>query len=120
MELRMGVYRHYKGHLYQVIGLGHDANADTLGDEIVYDESAEALNVALGIRPLGERVVVLYFALQLDAAHEGPRLAVRTLKDFEARLHVTNASLCECKDLDPDTMPRFEYLGPYFTKEMLD
>jgi hypothetical protein len=70
--LPAGVYRHYKGRLYLVLGLAHDANADELYVD-PYDDAPE---------PLGERRVVVYIGLQLDAAHEGPRLAVRTLEDF--------------------------------------
>jgi hypothetical protein len=101
-DLAMGIYRHYKGPLYQVLGLAHDANEDG-------------------------RTCVVYIGLQLDAAHLGPRLAVRTVSDFAAYL-------------DPDTgesrpgplsgleqramwregwRPRFQYLGAELTAEML-
>lgn len=110
-ELRMGIYRHYKGPLYQVIGLAHDANADTLtvaNDAHHWDEDNYRSI------PLGERTVVVYFPLQLDGAHLGPRMAVRTLEDFTAVL-----------DTDPrensglTSEPRFEYLGPELTAGML-
>lgn len=57
--LEAGIYQHYKGSLYQVLGYAHDANDST-------------------------RIVVVYFGLQLDDAHRGPRLAVRTWQDFHA------------------------------------
>lgn len=79
-DLRMGIYRHYKGALYQVLGLAHDANDET-------------------------RKCVVYIGLQLDPSHLGPRLAVRTLSDFEALL--------------PGMKPRFAYLGPELTVDML-
>lgn len=53
-ELRAGVWRHWKGHDYLVLGLGHDADAPG-------------------------RTVVVYVPLY-DVP--GPRLAVRTLEDF--------------------------------------
>lgn len=51
-HLPAGTYQHYKGDLYQVLGLGHDANADP------------------------ERVVVVYVA---PPGKPGPALAVRNL-----------------------------------------
>lgn len=80
-ELQMGVYRHYKGPLYQVLGLAHDANDPN-------------------------RTCVVYFGLQLDGAHLGPRLAVRSLEDFTGWV-------------DWDSARRFRYLGPELTSEML-
>lgn len=59
--VHMGIYRHYKGPLYQVFGLTHDANEEG-------------------------RICVLYIGLQLDGAHLGPRCAVRTLEDFNGWL----------------------------------
>jgi hypothetical protein len=120
-HLKPGIYRHYKGPLYQFIALGHDANHD-------------------------DRTVVVYMPLQLDGAHLGPRMAVRTIEDFTAQMHVSQAGdnwpVCpgvrECKiarlgarseviggrelDLahyDQTHKPRFEYLGPVLTSEML-
>jgi hypothetical protein len=60
--LPSGIWRHYKGPLYLVLGYGHDAN----------DE---------------QRPVVVYVGLQLDQARPGPRLAVRTATDFHAVVH---------------------------------
>ncbi len=76
----MGIHRHYKGPLYLVIGLAHDAN----------DES---------------RTCVVYLPLQLKAGQVGPRMAVRTIEDFTALVA---------------GRPRFAYLGPELTSEMLD
>jgi len=100
-DIQMGIYRHYKGPLYQVIGLAHDANAMDLF-------VSEASKFGCGQHCyLGERTVVVYMPLQLDGAHPGPRMAVRTLEDFVARV-------------GPRKMTkRFEYLGPVLIAEML-
>jgi hypothetical protein len=57
-ELPAGVYRHYKGHYYLVLGYGHDGN-------------------------YAGRTVVVYVGLQLEGAlPDAPRLNVRTVADF--------------------------------------
>jgi hypothetical protein len=86
-NIRMGIWRHYKGPLYQVLGLTHDANHDG-------------------------RVCVLYIGLQLDAAHLGPRLAVRDLDDFVAYIDSVRVT-------GPHRTRRFIYLGPELTQDML-
>lgn len=114
-EVRMGIYRHYKGHLYQVLGLAHDANH-------------------------GDRTVVVYMPLELEGAHLGPRMAVRTIEDFGAKVHVSEARddwpACpgaeKCPSIrrhdigtldfdlyDRTHQPRFTYLGQVLTAEML-
>lgn len=60
-DLPAGVYQHYKGPSYLVLGYGHDSNEDG-------------------------RDVVVYVGLQLDDAKPGPRLAVRTAADFLAQV----------------------------------
>lgn len=52
-DLPAGYYRHYKGEVYQVLGLAHDSNAEH-----------------------GERLVVVYVA---PPGKPGPALAVRNL-----------------------------------------
>jgi hypothetical protein len=111
-RLRLGIYRHYKGPLYQVLGLAHDANADKL----------------LEVRPDGNhsfvrdyedpayRYVVVYMPLQLDGAHLGPRMAVRTLEDFFA--FVNPRTGMPFNGSGP-AVSRFRYLGPELTSEML-
>jgi hypothetical protein len=103
-EVRSGIYRHHKGPLYQVLGLAHDANADEL---YFAGRNQDPRNEAYGpaYAPYGERAVVVYFALELNPEHLGPRLAVRTVEDFTA---------------DVDGRPRFEYLGHELTREMTD
>lgn len=97
-KLRLGIYRHYKGPLYQVLGLAHDANYEG-------------------------RVAVVYIGLQLDAAHLGPRLAVRNLDrqdswtDF---LHPDTWGKCNATPRCEDAVPRFEYLGQVLETWMLD
>jgi hypothetical protein len=77
-ELPAGVYRHYKGHYYLVIGYGHDSNYD-------------------------DRHVVVYIGLELDDAKQGPRLNVRTVQDFFARVTPIGQT---------NEVPRFQYIGP--------
>jgi hypothetical protein len=93
-----GVYQHYKGPLYLVLGYGHDSNHEG-------------------------RDVVVYVGLQLDAAKPGPRLAVRTADDFHAVVHQTG-DRCETPDAclanvgmkgyRSTHIPRFRYLGPSY------
>lgn len=100
-DLCAGVYRHYKGPLYLVLGYAHDAND-------------------------ADRVVVVYVGLQLDEAHEGARLAVRTDTDFRAlvcgfagcpawgrmgRIGGT-ASRPYCRECGHAAVRRFTYVGP--------
>jgi hypothetical protein len=114
LHLKMGIWRHYKGELYQVIGLAHDANHD-------------------------DRTVVVYMPLQLNAAHLGPRMAVRTIEDFAAIVHVNrirdNWSTCSGPSTCPEThfnsgvmdqghyleihRKRFDFLGPVLTSAMM-
>ena len=105
IQIQMGIYRHYKGQLYQVLGIAHDANADALCGGNVgtsWDHGQ--------FKPLGQRTVVVYMPLQLDGAHLGPRMAVRTIEDF-----LDDVDLHDGKS----TVPRFTYLGPELTQEMI-
>lgn len=69
-QVKMGIHRHYKGPLYQVLGTAHDANDP-------------------------DRTAVVYFGLELNGAHLGPRLAVRTVEDFNGYVHPDDGSACE-------------------------
>lgn len=99
--LKLGIYRHYKpaGALYQVLGLAHDAN-------------------------VGDRTCVVYFPLELNKEHLGPRLAVRTLENFLGRVHEDGSGCawefrrtsCYCAGV---SQHRFTYLGPELTEYML-
>jgi hypothetical protein len=87
-DLRAGVYRHYKGPLYLVLGYGHDANNDS-------------------------RQVVVYVGLQLDGAKPGPRLAVRDVDDFFAIVNPLNGVAQKSCVFPSPTFPRrFTYVGP--------
>jgi hypothetical protein len=116
-EIEMGIYRHYKGPLYLVMGLAHDANAGELW-KIKFENE-----VPLRTEILHERTVVVYMPLQLDGAHLGPRMAVRTLEDFTQRVCRVATHRFYGKPVGPAVDdcggPRFEYLGPELTAEMI-
>lgn len=63
-HLPAGVYRHYKGHHYLVLGFGHDSNVDG-------------------------RNVVVYVGLELEGASRAPRMNVRTVEDFFASVELS-------------------------------
>jgi hypothetical protein len=115
-DVKAGVYRHYKGPLYLLLGIAHDANADTLAT--VYSPSGDGRD--LTYHYLTERIVVVYIGLQLDDAHTGPRLAVRTYDDFFALVtsegdrcpHALDRSSTWCSTCDRRLHPRFTYIGP--------
>lgn len=87
-DLSAGIYQHYKGHHYLVLGYGRDAND-------------------------AEREVVVYVGLELDGAKPGPRLSVRTVDDFLADVDpVTGVATAEWSD---GLVPRFRYVGPAWT-----
>lgn len=90
-DIKCGIYRHYKGFLYQVLGIAHDANATP------------------------NRTVVVYIGLELVAAHLGPRMAVRTLEDFTAMVWGTGSTQRVSR-----RVPRFTYLGSELTQEMIE
>lgn len=92
-EVRAGIYRHWKGPLYQVLGTAHDADDP-------------------------ERTCVVYVGLQLDAAHEGPRLAVRTASEFTGLVH-SDGSTCPDVTHCEDFLQRFQLLGHELRSWML-
>jgi hypothetical protein len=97
-DLRSGVWRHYKGPLYLVLGYGHDANDP-------------------------ERDTVVYIGLELDDAHPGGRIATRNavtgpdaFHDLVCSSHgvdwfthdgAAQDSTCRCEH-------RFEYVSPQY------
>lgn len=84
-EFKAGVYRHFKGPMYLMLGLAKDANDDT-------------------------RKVVVYIGLELDEHKTGPRMSVRTYEDFYCYVLPTTK---ETVDKDhPGAVPRFAYVGP--------
>lgn len=120
----MGVYRHYKGQLYLVLGLAADSNADEFASFGWIDESEQPI-------PLFSegRVVVVYIGLQLDGAEPGPRMHVRTLEDFTAWVLLRAdwpPTVCHPADAFEETVardegwqPRFRYLDPVLTEQAL-
>jgi len=83
-KFKAGIYRHYKGPLYLVLGLARDANEES-------------------------RTAIIYIGLQLDEAKKGPRLAVRTYSDFYAWVDPANGKAIGEKE--SNAVPRFEYIG---------
>jgi len=86
--LLAGVYRHYKGGLYQVVGYGHDANYPG-------------------------RDVVLYIPLYTDPEKPGPRWCVRDVEvsDESHPTHQPGPFFDEI--YSPGlVVPRFEYVSP--------
>lgn len=81
-ELKAGIYQHYKGPLYLVLGLAHDSNADTVGDRSEVTSGGGAAALSSRVVPFEERIVVVYVALNIDKS--GPPMAVRTLDNFLA------------------------------------
>ncbi|HUD06395.1 MAG TPA: DUF1653 domain-containing protein [Candidatus Saccharimonadales bacterium] len=83
-EFKAGVYRHYKGPHYLVLGIAHDSNYE-------------------------DRIVVVYIGLELDLAKEGPRLATRTYEDFYAWVDPSNGEAISKNE--PGAKKRFEFIG---------
>lgn len=114
-RLKPGIYVHYKGPLYLVLGLAHDANAE----DLFYEYFANGPQYT----SLGERRCVVYVGLQLNEAHTGPRLAVRTLEDFFAEVCIQPEHTHYGQPVQGDDpcrkVHRFVYLGPELTSEMM-
>jgi len=81
--MQAGIYKHYKGGLYQVLGVGQHTETN--------------------------EIVVIYIPLQHDPSHTGPRLRVRPASGPNGFCtDVTTdsgTSLCKC------TQARFQYIG---------
>jgi hypothetical protein len=89
-DLPAGVYLHYKGHYYLVLGYGHDANRDG-------------------------RQVVVYIGLELAGAKPGGRIAVRDVDDFLAVVDPATGEALDRQDPSQGSPRRFTYVGPGFT-----
>lgn len=125
-DLLAGVYRHYKGPLYLVLGLAHDANADVLfhADEVEFAKRDWQSGTMHQEAPLGERTVVVYVGLQLDDAKPGARLAVRSYDDFftfvcwnrECASYGEEGTQAQyCSACTRFKYERFRYVGPMWT-----
>lgn len=133
--LKAGVYRSWKKRLYLVLGYSQDANADSLCDyretmDRVYRHNRGDEDGPNKPTPLGERLCVVYIALQPDASHEGPLFSHRDVDDFLAFIDPTDGSVVPRATVDAcrgdvqqimahGYLPRFEYVGPQFTSQML-
>src|SRR5580765_8236505 len=131
-QIESGIWRHWKGNLYQMLGIARDANA---GELTIANSQEHWDEDNFRSIPLGERTVVVYIGLQLDGATPGPRMNVRTLEDFIAWVPTSDTEgqarmIAARSPGDPlgyyvrhtDTgyeIPRFEYLGPELTEHML-
>jgi len=124
-DLRAGVYRHWKGHLYQALASvtlsewAPSGGMTPLFSALDASEGADNRRLAVGLRgdavfahpvdmesPMGAsglpvRAAVLYIGLALDGATPGPRLRVRDLYDFTVPVRWPDNSY----------RPRFEFLG---------
>jgi len=138
--LPSGVYQHWKGPLYLVLGYASDSNADTIGDHTKQAIIGQELEDR--VEPFGERIVVMYISIsgtmRDDGLPVGLHTHVRTASDFHAEVHLGNTgdfaylkdgTVCEdgCKYLRLNqhgtnnhlTVPRFKFLGPRLTMEMM-
>lgn len=91
--LLTGIYRHYKGPLYLVLGYAHDANMTVCVRDTDGNGDCPACTADPESPCRQPRTVVVYVGLELDEAHHGARLAVRTASDFAALLH-PDATIC--------------------------
>jgi hypothetical protein len=86
-ELHAGVYRHYKNHLYLVLGYARDSNHE-------------------------DRTVVVYIGLDLDGARSPQRMHVRTVEDFFAVVDpATGDPVTEWDGTEPCPVSRFTFVG---------
>src|SRR4051812_11969694 len=99
IDIRAGVYRHYKGPLYQVVGYSHNASE-------------------------GNRIEVLYIGLELDPSKPGPRWATREWREFFQTVcpfhgginayHPEHERMIGC---NPESwVDRFTYMGAVYYK----
>lgn len=100
-DLKAGIYQHYKGPCYQVLGYGHDSNIEG-------------------------RLIVIYIGLELDERKPGPRWAVRNATEghdaFFDLMHQIDGTWEVCTSdkhhIDVcrlhDHKQRFTYLGPSY------
>lgn len=85
-QVLSGIYQHYKGKHYQVLGPAADSNEDG-------------------------RVVIVYIGLELDGARPGPRMHVRTAQDFYAIVDKTTGEIMDYPYPTSACPRRFTYVG---------
>lgn len=103
--LATGVYRHYKGQHYLVLGIASDSNADELYIPRDPDDGE------MGMHPIYDRLVVVYVGLETQGAKDGPRMHVRTFEDFIALLHLDDHSVCPYAEHCSHREARFRFVG---------
>lgn len=105
VDVRAGVWKHYKGPLYQVLGYSHNASNDN-------------------------KPQILYIGLEIDPEKIGPRFATRDWVEFfetVCTVHSgvdayggTHFDMIERSNVkcDPDRhfVERFTYMGPVYYK----
>lgn len=90
--LRAGIYRHYRGHLFLVLGYAHD--------------STNSVDV-------DGRTVVVYVGLDLAGARAGTRMQVREVDEFFDMVDpATGEPVDVVSALDGSAVERFAYVGP--------
>lgn len=93
MSLFAGIYQHYKGHPYLLLGQAHD-----------HDNPG--------------RIVVVYVGLSLDGAKDGFRMKVQGADIFTGYVNPETGEPIETWDgTQPEPVRRFTYLGPYMDLE---
>ena len=110
MPFPAGIYRHYKGRRYLVLGMASDSNAEDLA---IWDP-----NFGGEFLPLEERLVVVYVSLEAEGRKPGPTMHVRTVEDFscyvcdDKRCANYGKRLANPADFgDHNAVRRFEYEG---------
>lgn len=87
-ELKAGIWRHWKGHLYLVLGYAADSNIE-------------------------DRTVVVYLGLDLEGAKSGERMFTRTVEDFFAMVDpYTGLKADKLAPVGPTPVDRFTFVGP--------
>ncbi len=100
--ISLGIYRHYKGALYNVTGVAQNS---TNGED--------------------DEIYVIYHGLEMEPGHAGIRTRLRAYQQFHSLVHREDGSQCAevCSghpDICDDTVQRFTYLGSSLTNEMIE
>lgn len=97
VDVRAGIYRHYKGNLYLVQGVAQDSSIE-------------------------DRLVVVYVGLELDGASLGPRTHVREIVEFHQKVcgKPTHVHYGMMNVHGACLTARFTFLGPVLTQRIID